>query len=303
MRRPTSRPCRTAVRSRSPSSSRSPSPPSTVRSGLTGPRAAGTATSVASAPALTPSAGAGGASPTGAVAPPATTVVTELLQRRARAILARDRDAWLSTADHAVPGLAAAQGALFDRLATVQPSSWNYALLSPPRAHRVRGEVRTGDRRARGAWAGGGGDRLARPGPVGPAPAGRDAGPRPRFGDYQLDVIALIALVEDAGVAGAAVSGGALDGRVIAPAGADRATELLTPRSFRRRCGVCTSLRPRYRPAADLAVAGPFDFGDRRCRARPVAALRRWPAFAGNVLTSDPDLFHWCMAQLTGTPI
>ena len=38
---------------------------------------------------------------------------------------------WLSTVDHSVPGLAAAQGALFDRLATVRPSSWSYQLLSP----------------------------------------------------------------------------------------------------------------------------------------------------------------------------
>jgi hypothetical protein len=97
---------------------------------LTRPRVPVASTSAASPPAVTPSA-AGGASPTAEVAAPATAVVTGLLRRRARAVVDRDRDAWLSTVDHSVPGLAAAQGELFERLDTVHPSSWTYELLSP----------------------------------------------------------------------------------------------------------------------------------------------------------------------------
>jgi hypothetical protein len=97
---------------------------------LTGPRGTVT-TSAASAGAPTSSAGPAAASGAAEVAPPATAVVTGLLQRRARAVRAGDRDAWLSTVDHATPGLAAAQGTLFDRLATVHPSSWDYELLPP----------------------------------------------------------------------------------------------------------------------------------------------------------------------------
>jgi hypothetical protein len=46
-------------------------------------------------------------------------------------VLSRDRNGWLSTVDRAVPGLADAQGALFDRLTTVRPSTWRYDLLAP----------------------------------------------------------------------------------------------------------------------------------------------------------------------------
>ena len=109
---------------------------------LTRPAVAGSSTTTASGPAATPSssasssasapASAGGrASAAREVPAPATAVVIELLQRRARAVAERDRGAWLSTVDRNVPGLAALQVALFDRLATVRPSSWNYDLLPP----------------------------------------------------------------------------------------------------------------------------------------------------------------------------
>ena len=107
---------------------------------LTRSAVVGASTTSASEPAVTPSSSAsssvsvpaaGRASAAREVPAPTTAVVTELLRRRARAVVDRDRNAWLSTVDRAVPGLFAAQGALFDRLATVRPSSWNYELLAP----------------------------------------------------------------------------------------------------------------------------------------------------------------------------
>jgi hypothetical protein len=91
----------------------------------------GTSTSATSGPSVTPLGGTRSPNPTGSVPTPSTAIVTDLLLRRARAVVDSDRDGWLSTVDHSVPGLAAAQGALFDRLDSVRPSSWNYQLLSP----------------------------------------------------------------------------------------------------------------------------------------------------------------------------
>ncbi len=68
------------------------------------------------------------------VVPPSAAEITDLLARRGGAIVERDRAAWLATVDAAVPGLAAAQGQLFDRLAVVRPSTWRYQLLERDRA-------------------------------------------------------------------------------------------------------------------------------------------------------------------------
>jgi hypothetical protein len=87
--------------------------------------------SATSGHAVAPGGGTGVASPTGGIAPPSSAVVAGLLDRRAQAVVARNRDSWLSTVDHAMPGFAAAQAELFDRLNTVRPSSWHYDLLAP----------------------------------------------------------------------------------------------------------------------------------------------------------------------------
>jgi lysophospholipase len=52
--------------------------------------------------------------------------------------------------------------------------------------------------------------------------------------------------------------------------------------------------------AAISAVAGRFGFGDRQMpgTGRRAGAL----PFAGNVLTSDPEVFQWCQAQLVAHP-
>lgn len=60
--------------------------------------------------------------------PGRTAAVRELLDRRAAAVLARDRDAFLATVDPHAPAFAGRQAALFDALAEVPLSSWRYEL-------------------------------------------------------------------------------------------------------------------------------------------------------------------------------
>jgi hypothetical protein len=57
-----------------------------------------------------------------------TAAVRELLDRRARAIRDRDRDAWLSTVDPTATQFRARQAALFDALADVPLADWGYRL-------------------------------------------------------------------------------------------------------------------------------------------------------------------------------
>jgi len=59
---------------------------------------------------------------------PPTTAVVDLLERRSRAVLARDRAAWLATVDPRDVALVQRQGDLFDRLADLRPTSWSYIL-------------------------------------------------------------------------------------------------------------------------------------------------------------------------------
>ncbi|HYY10446.1 MAG TPA: DUF4157 domain-containing protein [Kineosporiaceae bacterium] len=66
----------------------------------------------------------------GNVPPPTAAAVADLLARRSAAVLARDRAGWLSTLDSRVPGLVAAQGEVFARIALVRPVSWRYQVLS-----------------------------------------------------------------------------------------------------------------------------------------------------------------------------
>jgi hypothetical protein len=77
-----------------------------------------------------PSGASGGQVQTGDVPAPPAAAVQDLLDRRAAAVVAGDRAAWLSTVDPRVPGLAAAQGEVFDRLRVVEPTSWRYELLA-----------------------------------------------------------------------------------------------------------------------------------------------------------------------------
>jgi hypothetical protein len=100
---------------------------------FTGPDATFPSAGVSTAPRSTAPA-TGGQRQSGDPGPPSAAQVAELLASRARAVVDRDRTAWLATVDPAVPGLAAAQGELFDRLATVRPSSWRYELLTPDAA-------------------------------------------------------------------------------------------------------------------------------------------------------------------------
>ena len=57
-----------------------------------------------------------------------TELVRELLQRRARALLERDRDAFLATVDPSAAELRARQAAFFDALAEVPLGTWRYRL-------------------------------------------------------------------------------------------------------------------------------------------------------------------------------
>ena len=57
--------------------------------------------------------------------------VTALLQRRAVALLARDRDGWLAGIDPASTAFRARQGEVFDHLAEVPLGSWVYDLTAP----------------------------------------------------------------------------------------------------------------------------------------------------------------------------
>jgi hypothetical protein len=77
-----------------------------------------------------PSGSAGGQVQTGDVPAPPAAALTDLFDRRAAAVLDGDRAAWLSTVDSRLPGLVAAQGEVFDRLAVVRPTSWRYELLA-----------------------------------------------------------------------------------------------------------------------------------------------------------------------------
>ena len=76
-----------------------------------------------------PGGGSGGQVQSGDVPAPPAAAVTDLLDRRAAAVVADDRAAWLSTVDRQVPGLLAEQGEVFDRLSVVKPTSWRYELL------------------------------------------------------------------------------------------------------------------------------------------------------------------------------
>ncbi len=91
-----------------------------------------------------------------ATAPPTSraaraAAVRQLLRERARAVLERDRRAFLATVDPSAPELAARQAATFDALAQVPLSSWDYALApatsSPP-------DERLDRRYGRGRWWG-----------------------------------------------------------------------------------------------------------------------------------------------------
>ncbi len=93
-------------------------------------------------------------------------------------------------------------------------------------ADRVRREIRAGRRRAGGARAFGGGDRLARAGPVGTAPAERNARPRPRLCRLSARCRRLAGTRRGVAAAGTAISGGAFDGRLHRFARAGRARRL-----------------------------------------------------------------------------
>ena len=81
-------------------------------------------------------------------APARASAVAQLLRERSRAVLGRDRRAFLATVDPAAPELLQRQAALFDALAAVPLSTWEYVLggtSSPPDARLDR-------RYGRGAW-------------------------------------------------------------------------------------------------------------------------------------------------------
>jgi hypothetical protein len=80
---------------------------------------------------------------------PRADAVRQLLQQRARAVAVRDRVAFLATVDPAAPELAQRQGALFDALAQVPLSTWDYALAG---ADGPAGDERLDRRYGRGRW-------------------------------------------------------------------------------------------------------------------------------------------------------
>ena len=88
------------------------------------------------------------AEPTGQTGPERTQAVEQLLHARGRAVLRRDRAAFLAVVDPAAPALRARQAAAFDALAQVPLSSWDY-VLDPATAERSAALDR---RYGEGAW-------------------------------------------------------------------------------------------------------------------------------------------------------
>jgi len=64
-------------------------------------------------------------------APARTTALGALLERRAAAVAAGDRDAWLSAVDPGRTGFRRTQSRVFDRLLDLPVVSWDYRVLSP----------------------------------------------------------------------------------------------------------------------------------------------------------------------------
>jgi hypothetical protein len=103
-----------------------------------GPTPAGVAAGPRANPAPVPGGGA-------AAAAGRETAVRSLLDRHARALLARDRAGWLAAIDPAATAFRARQAALFDNLAAVPLVAWRYVLdgvvsrqLTPAAARRYR---------------------------------------------------------------------------------------------------------------------------------------------------------------------
>ena len=80
--------------------------------------------------------------------PERTSAVRALLRERSRAVLTRDRAAFLATVDPAAPELVQRQAATFDALAQVPLATWDYAVA----ASGSRPDERLDRRYGRGRW-------------------------------------------------------------------------------------------------------------------------------------------------------
>ena len=155
---------------------------------------------------------------------------------------------------------------------------------------------------AGGARALGGGDRLARPGAVGPAPGNPMLGYVEDFRDYQRDVAALMALEARLDLPGprylfAHSMGGCIGLRT-----------LLERADF---CGAVFSgpmwhlqMRPATRELTSkmTRLANLVGLGGRLMPGTSAQPTALAASFEGNALTSDRETFAWCVAQITAHP-